>query len=212
VSEPSAALVLPIFPLPDVTFFPHTLLPLHVFEARYRAMVMDALARDRRLAVVKLKPGYEATYAGKPAVHDVAGAGEIVRWERLSTGRYNILLRGQWRVRLEQERPSDTLYRLVAVRRLDDVPADATAAALLTRIRAACAHLLRALERPADLLDAALAEGQPPGAIADRVAAGVIPNAALRQELLETLDVRRRLGRLAVGLDRLVAELRRERQ
>jgi Lon protease-like protein len=101
-----APLTLPIFPLPDVTFFPHTLLPLHVFEARYRAMVMDALARDRRLAVVKLKPGFEAAYAGKPAVHPIAGAGEIVSWERLATGRYNILVKGEWRIRVESERMS----------------------------------------------------------------------------------------------------------
>src|SRR5439155_714857 len=82
----------PMLPLPDVTFFPRTLLPLHVFEARYRAMVMDALARDRRLCVVKLQPGYEASYAGKPAVHAVSGLGEIVSWERLANGRYNILV------------------------------------------------------------------------------------------------------------------------
>ncbi len=50
MSRSASTLILPIFPLPDVTFFPHTLLPLHVFEARYRAMVMDTLARDRRLA------------------------------------------------------------------------------------------------------------------------------------------------------------------
>ena len=92
-------LTLPIFPLPDVTFFPHTLLPLHVFEARYRAMVMDALARDRRLAIVRLRAGFEAAYAGKPAVHAVAGVGEIVSFERLATGRYNILVRGDARVR-----------------------------------------------------------------------------------------------------------------
>ena len=54
--------IVPIFPLPDVTFFPHTLLPLHVFEARYRMLVIDALERDRRLAVVKLRPGYDAGY------------------------------------------------------------------------------------------------------------------------------------------------------
>src|SRR5262249_20423989 len=96
-------LIVPIFPLPDVTFFPNTLLPLHVFEARYRAMVMDVLARDRRLAVVKLVPGFEAAYAGKPAVHPVAGAGEIVSWERLATGRYNILIKGEWRIRIEGE-------------------------------------------------------------------------------------------------------------
>src|SRR3972149_3851912 len=72
--------------IPLLAPIPPTPLPLHVFEARYRAMVMDALARDRRLAVVKLRAGYETTYAGKPAVHAVAGAGEIVSRERLAPG------------------------------------------------------------------------------------------------------------------------------
>jgi uncharacterized protein len=200
-------LTLPIFPLPDVTFFPHTLLPLHVFEARYRAMVMDALARDRRIAVVRLKPGFESSYEGKPAVHVVAGAGEIVSWERLATGRFNILVKGEWRVQLESERPSDTLYRIVTARRLDDVPPTDDVSAVLTRIRAACGRLLHALERPPDLLDSALAEGQAPGVIADRIAAGVVPDADLRQELLETLDVSRRLERLGSALDQLLKEL-----
>ncbi|PYN79487.1 MAG: ATP-dependent protease [Candidatus Rokuibacteriota bacterium] len=203
---------LPIFPLPDVTFFPHTLLPLHVFEARYRAMVMDSLARDRRLAVVKLKPGFEASYAGKPAVHAVAGAGEIVSWERLATGRYNILVKGEWRVRIESERPSDTLYRIVTARRLDDVAPTTDVAAAIARIREACGRLLRALDRPSDLLDTALAEGQQPGAIADRIAAAVVPDANLRQELLETLDVTRRLDRLGLALDQLANELRGGRE
>jgi len=205
-------LTLPIFPLPDVTFFPHTLLPLHVFEARYRAMVMDVLARDRRLAVVKLKPGFEATYAGKPAVHAVAGAGEIVSWERLATGRYNILVKGEWRVRIESERPSDTLYRLVTTQQLEDVAPTTDVSAALARIRDACGRLLRALDRPADLLDTALATGQEPGVIADRIAAAVVPDAPLRQELLETLDVSRRLERLGAALDQLVNELRRGRE
>jgi len=205
-------LTLPIFPLPDVTFFPHTLLPLHVFEARYRAMVTDALARDRRLAVVKLKPGFEASYAGKPAVHAVAGAGEIVSWERLATGRYNILVKGEWRVRIESERPSDTLYRIVTAQPLDEVAPTTDAAAALARIRDACGRLLRALDRPPDLLDTALASGQLPGVIADRIAAAVVPDAGLRQELLETLDVSRRLERLGLALEQLVNELRRGRE
>jgi len=207
VSRSGSTLILPIFPLPDVTFFPHTLLPLHVFEARYRALVMDALARDRRLAVVKLRPGYEATYAGKPAVHPVAGAGEIVSWERLATGRYNILLKGECRVRIDRERPTDTLYRVVAAQQLTDVPPAGDVGPLLGRIRGACGRLLRALDRPADLLDTALADGQPPGAIADRITAAVLPDVTLRQELLEMLDVTKRLDRVSGALDDLVNEL-----
>jgi hypothetical protein len=206
-------LVVPIFPLPDVTFFPHTLLPLHVFEPRYRAMVMDVLARDRRLAVVKLQPGFDnVTYLGKPAVHPVAGAGEIVSWERLATGRYNILLKGEWRIRIEGERPSDTLYRIVTAQKLEDVAPTTDVSTALARIRAACGRLLQALERPPDLLDTALAEGQAPGVVADRIAAAVVPDPALRQELLETLDVTRRLERLGAALDQLVSELRRGRE
>jgi Lon protease-like protein len=205
-------LIVPIFPLPDVTFFPHTLLPLHVFEARYRLMVIDALERDRRLAVVKLKPGYEATYAGKPAVHPVAGLGEIVSCERLATGRYNILLRGESRVRLAQELPSDTLYRLVRARRLTDAEPAADVTPALARIRAACKTLLTALARPTDLLDTALADGQAPGVIADRVAAAVLPDADTRQRLLETLDAATRVTMVADALEALVKELKGGRE
>jgi len=207
-----AALVLPIFPLPDITFFPHTLMPLHVFEARYRALVMDALARDRRLCIAQLRPGYETNYGGRPAVHAVAGAGEIVNWERLATGRYNILVKGECRVRIDAERPSDTLYRIALAQRLDDVPPAGDLGVVLARIRTACGTLLRALDRPSDLLDTALADGQAPGMIADRVTAAVLPDAALRQTLLETLDVGARVERLAQALDDLVRELKGGRE
>ena len=205
-------LIVPIFPLPDVTFFPNTLLPLHVFEARYRAMVIDALERDRRLAVVKLRPGYEATYAGKPDVHPVAGLGEIVSCERLATGRYNILLRGESRVRLGLELPSDTLYRLVRAQRLIDTEPAGDVAPALARIRSACKTLLGALSRPADLLDTALADGQPAGVIADRVAAAVLPGAEARQRLLETLDVTARVTKVADAVEALVKELKGGRE
>jgi Lon protease-like protein len=203
----SDLLILPIFPLPDVTFFPHTFLPLHVFETRYRAMVTDALARDRRLAVVRLRPGYEARYEGKPEVFAVAGAGEIVNCERLASGRFNILVKGQWRVRIEAEIPSDTLYRVVRARRLDDAPAAGDVSEVVGRIRSTCKRLLQALDRPADVLDGALATHEAAGAIADRVAAAFLPDPTLRQSLLETLDVGDRLHRVSRALDDLANEL-----
>ena len=207
MAAPPSQTVLPIFPLPDVTLFPHTVLPLHVFEARYRVMVADALARDRRLAVVKLRAGWEPGYAGKPPVHAVAGAGEIVSCRRLATGRYDIVVRGDCRVALGAEIPSDTLYRLVRARRLHEAPAAGDTAATLERVRAACGRLLAALERPAGLLDVALSSEPGPGAVADRVAAAVLPDAALRQELLETFDVAIRLARVADAVESLVREV-----
>jgi Lon protease-like protein len=204
--------ILPLFPLPDVTFFPHTVLPLHVFEARYRAMVADALARDRRLCIVKLQPGHEASYAGKPPLHAVAGAGEIVSGERLPSGRFNIMVKGQTRVRLVGEIPSDTLYRRAKAEPLEDVLPTGDVSPLVARIKRSCGQLLDALGRPPDLLNTALADGQAPGAIADRIAAAVIPDAELRQSLLETLDVAARLERVATSLEGLVRELKGPRE
>ncbi|MBI2543657.1 MAG: LON peptidase substrate-binding domain-containing protein [Candidatus Rokubacteria bacterium] len=201
--------VLPIFPLPGLTFFPHTLLPLHVFEARYRAMVTDCLARDRRLAVVGLKPGYEADYDGKPAGYAVAGAGEIVRCERLATGRFNILVRGDCRVRIEIELPTDTLYRVVRARVLEDAvpPREGGRLASQTdRVKAACLRLLEAHGQSSREVERALRAATVPGVVADQIASAVIPDPLLRQELLGTLDVGRRLDRLAAALEDLLRQ------
>jgi len=199
---------LPIFPLPDLTVFPHTLLPLHIFESRYRAMVTDCLARDRRLAVVNLKPGYEASYEGKPPVHAVAGAGSIVRCERLATGRFNLLLRGERRIHIERELPSDTLYRMAVARPLADVGADRPGLGDVAQgIRELCLRILKALGRSGHEMRESLEAVRSPAELGDQVASGVIPDPAIRQSLLEELDVERRLDRLTAALDALLKQL-----
>lgn len=201
----------PIFPLPDLTFFPRTLLSLHVFEARYRAMVMDCLARDKRMAVVGLKPGYEPVYDGKPAVYQVAGLGRIVECERLASGRFNILLKGESRIRLDRELPADTLYRMAAGTPLAETGAEGDGVgALAARVTGRCRDILRAVGRPKAQLDELLA-GAAPGALCDRIASAVIPEAGVRQALLEELDVERRLSRLAEALDCLYTQLTGDR-
>lgn len=201
----------PIFPLPDLTFFPHTVLPLHVFEARYRAMVTDCLARDKRMAVVGLKPGFEPVYDGKPAVYQVAGVGRIVQCERLASGRFNILLKGESRVRIDRELPADTLYRMVAGTPLGETGAEgARVGALAARVSGRCRDILRAVGRPTTEVEDSVAGGAP-GALCDRIASAVIPEADVRQALLEELDVERRLSRLAEALDDLYTQLTGDR-
>ena len=130
----------------------------------------------------------------------VLGAGSLMRKKVLAESYVDESVQG-----LDVGAP--VKFRGVTVGRLDDVPPAEDVASVLGRIREACGRLLKALDRPADLLDTALADGQPPGAIADRIAAAVLPDAALRQELLETLDVTKRLDRLSGALDGLVNEL-----
>ncbi len=86
--------VIPVFPLPNVVLFPNVFLPLHIFEPRSREMVTDALAGDRIIGMVLLRPGYRADYEGRPAVYPIGTAGVITHSEALADGRFNIVLRG----------------------------------------------------------------------------------------------------------------------
>ena len=115
--------IVPIFPLPETVFFPGTVLPLHLFEPRYRQMGEDAIDGDGLLVVVLLAPGWERDYEGTPPVHDIATLGRIEKSDTLPDGRINIVLRGLERVRLGptegSELPSGKLYR---VRRIESAP------------------------------------------------------------------------------------------
>ena len=77
---------LPVFPLPRVVFFPGTILPLHLFEPRYRAMMEDCVSSGpKAMAVALLKPGWDDDYEGAPPIHEIAGAGRIVEWSAART-------------------------------------------------------------------------------------------------------------------------------
>src|SRR5256885_1554044 len=104
--------VVPIFPLPKLVLFPGTLLPLHVFEPRYRDMLADTLANERRLiAVAQLKPGWESLYEGRPEIYDVAGVGRIVQHKKNPDGTYDIVLEALARVQLRELDPAGLSYR-----------------------------------------------------------------------------------------------------
>jgi Lon protease-like protein len=111
--------VIPVFPLPDLVFFPHASLPLHIFEPRYRQMVEDALRGDRMIAMALLKPGWERGYGGHPDIFPLACAGLIEEEARLPDGRFNIRLRGLTRVEVLSFE-TDSPYRVARVRVLED--------------------------------------------------------------------------------------------
>lgn len=199
---------LPIFPLPDLVLFPHTLLPLHVFEPRYRAMTTDCLARDRRLVIVGLKAGYEPDYYGRPPVHAVAGVGRIIQCERLASGRFNMILRGEGRVRLARELPTDTLYRVVEAEDLAEGGNDgAEVPTLVDLVKRTCRHILQAVKRATPEMEA-LTEAAEPGVLCDQVASALIPTPDVRQILLEEINVERRLQRLLAELSTLLKQLK----
>lgn len=200
---------LPIFPLPNTVFFPSTILPLHIFEPRYRQMVANCVIGDKRLAVVLLKPGWEANYYGRPAVYPVAGAGEIIHWETLPDDRYNILLRGLGRIVIEGEVPSEKLYRIARARWLEDVyppEGEAGLASQVELLRLAFGQLLSGLPQPVPKLLAVLTDRNGPGVLVDRIASAVIGGVEMRQSLLEKQDVEARIAEVTKYLQNLLAQ------
>jgi uncharacterized protein len=98
----------PIFPLAGAILFPRAQLPLHIFEPRYRAMVRDALASDRMIAMVQPKDSGEP-----PHLFEIGCLGRIVGSEELDDGRFNIVLLGTSRFRVAREADVTTPYRQV---------------------------------------------------------------------------------------------------
>jgi Lon protease-like protein len=116
---------IPIFPLPNVVLFPHVFLPLHIFEARYREMVEHALADDRIIGMVLLRPGWEGSYDQRPPVYPIGCAGLITHADRLPDGRFNIVLRGLTKFRIIGESTGQS-YRVARIETLTEslAPAD----------------------------------------------------------------------------------------
>ena len=133
--------LLPLFPLPSVVLFPGALLPLHIFEARYREMIADALDGDRLIGMVLLQPGWETDYEGRPPVFPIGCSGVIVHSAKLEDGRYNIVLRGLDRFRIVSE-DHTRAYRLATVEVVQDPAQDHEARITLRGLRARLAGLL----------------------------------------------------------------------
>jgi Lon protease-like protein len=107
--------VIPVFPLPNVVLFPQVMLPLHIFEPRYRQMVRDAAPKKPPLiGMALLRGNWQQSYEGNPDIFPLGCAGEIVRLTPLPDGRFNILLQGIREYRITEEKFTES-YRQAVV-------------------------------------------------------------------------------------------------
>lgn len=114
----------PVFPLPGIVLFPHVVLPLHIYELRYRTMVRDALSAERLIALATLLPGWEQDYQGSPAFHELGCIGRIDEIEWLPNDCYDLKLRGLVRARFTRV-VREFPYRACEVEVLPSAPFDA---------------------------------------------------------------------------------------
>jgi ATP-dependent Lon protease len=189
---------LPLFPLPQTVLFPGALLPLHVFEPRYRAMVRDILSSHRALSVVLITHPDDVDEHGHPKIAEIAGAGVIVDHMELPGGRYNILVRGRARVRLK-ELPFVPPYRRAQATVIGrDLPSSAEVPQgdLSALISAATAFTALVRERDRTY-KFPFPRDASPALLSDLCAQHLVLDARERQAILEIIDVPSRVRRVA---------------
>lgn len=181
-----------LFPLPGCVFFPHTLLPLHIFEPRYRAMTEAVLSHPDKLIA-------NGACDENEDVADVVGLGRVVHHEKLPDGRFHILVQGLTRVRIEQEHPMNGgLFRRIrgeAVGDCIDDPARAEDEHL--RLKHYLAQLVNACPDAAATLSTLMQNEPTPGMLADMICAATLEESAERQAMLSTCCLHTRLLKAA---------------
>ena len=199
----------PLFPLPGIVLFPGMVLPLHIFEDRYRHLLRDALAGEKRIALGHLCPGWRSDYYGAPPVHDILGVGEIIAHKEQEDGTSNIALMGLARCRLQDEVQREP-YRIAFVETLQEpVLSDVD---VRTRHKTLLKTAERVLRRTVQAksfhdLSAALRSRKELGQAADLLASIFVRDVDMRQQLLERLDALERAQMVQEVLDEVAEHL-----
>ena len=143
---------LPLFPLANVVLFPHSRVPLHIFEPRYVQMTEAALEGERCIGMVTVRPEAIADMGGDPPVFPIGCSGVIEQIAQRPGGRYDLVLHGTHRFRIREEIPSEgeRIYRLGKVEALVDHFDPSGERAELQTQRLEIVELLEVLVRRAD--------------------------------------------------------------
>ena len=204
---------IPVMTLPQVAFFPQALMPLHIFEPRYRKMLSDVLARDRLFAVAGIDPRVNDPDDDLEPIQKVASVGIIRACQKRDNGTSDLLLQGLVRVEVLGV-VSETPYRSIRIRALASEPgAEASENERLRRELGRLLQLKSKLGARAPLDVAVFVQTiKDPEVFSDLAAFTFCENPAVKQKLLETLDVNRRLQLFTRQLKAEIASLRFRRK
>ena len=139
---------LPLFPLPNVVFFPKTSLPLHIFEPRYCEMIANAARHGQCIGMALLKEGWEHGYTGNPPIFPIGCVGRLVSMQQLPDGRSNVLLRGLARYEISEEVPGRS-YRQANIVLKPQSRETSLNASLRMELQEVLRNLLQGQEMPA---------------------------------------------------------------
>ncbi len=200
-----------VMTLPELTFFPQALLPLHIFEPRYRAMLADVLDTHRMFAVAKLAPRDDPSDPETPC--RVSTVGMIRACQQADDGTSNLLIQGLVRVRIEsivREEP----YRLIKVKALVSEPGAKPAEneALRRQLNKLLAAKQKLSGKTSVQLGQYLQEIDDPEIFVDVAAFNLCEDHRLKQRLLETLNLNTRLRLFNAKLQQEITSLQLARR
>ena len=191
-----------MFPLPEASLFPGVSRPFLIFEPRYREMIADALKGDKIIGMIRLRPGFEKDYEGRPPIYGVGCAGMIEKYDQLPDGRYVILLTGLTTFRVLSENAATAgagkPYRLARIEAVPELLKDDDRVALSTLRNRIEKLLYTLLPLGVDPPDPSLEDDE----FVNIVAMNFGMPEATRQELLERNDVLARARALADLLEK----------
>lgn len=184
----------PVMTLPDTVFFPQSLLPLHIFEPRYRKMLRDVLSNDRMFAVTVRDDAEDDDFENFEPPCQVATVGVIRACRKNDDNTSNVLLQGLSRIRVEKI-VSEAPYRSIEIDPLMSVPGKKRDKLLHLKGRLlGYIGVKQRLGWPISReVFSYLKSIDEPDVVADIAAFSVLDDQKLKQELLETLDTSRRL-------------------
>ena len=196
-----------LFPLPNLVLFPHAVLPLHIFEPRYRQMTEDALVDDQLVTIVQIRPIPQGTPWEEPIpIEEVGCLGRIVQHERLPDGRFNFLLLGCKRVRLGRELPRDKLYRVAEATIIEDQEPWSDVESRRADLSELFLHVFQQTHHLDPDLSRLLNSGLSLGVLTDIIAHTLDIPASIKQALLDESRVDRRIATLRAILQGLLTK------
>lgn len=201
----AAAARLKVFPLPSAVLLPGGIMPLHIFEPRYKAMLHDALDSDGVFAMAQVLPGQEGALAGRPELDPMLCVGIVSVHETFEDGRSNLVLTGICRARILSEWPQTKAYREVKAEVLPDPAYDGPEEQAL---RGVVFDLMARIPSEAGRKLAQVISGARGGALADIVIGSLVADPERRFEVLNQLDVPSRLRAVGDDLIEIIARLK----
>lgn len=205
---------MPLFPLDSVSLLPQQVLPLHIFEPRYRQMMEHAIDGSGQFAMAVFKGrAWKEQYHGRPPLMRAVCVGQIAQHEKLSDGRFNVLMQGVCRARITREFPGDDvrLYRVATLEPVDAVihPDEDLADAREFLEEALTDGPLAQLAASRAVLEYVNNTDVPTSALLELVSFTMLSGKSLRYRLLAEGDVQRRAAIIRSELISLANLIRR---